>query len=338
MSTITTPNIAQFGRAWKLTINTVPDESGVQQQVTVMSNSFSPEPLHITFEVFQSTQVGDGGLWYADITVYNLDGPTTELEITQGMTVSLEAGYMYQPYGTIFQGEIFQPMWEREQVTDFVLKLHCVVGFLDTTNNFSAMSFASGVSQRDIIARMAAGASGQDYPAPVNTPMGLQTNAGADSALHQTKLSRGGVLFGTAQKYMAQAAKYNNLNTWRDNIQQNIADLLQEQKNVPTVVIGAGNGLLGTPQQTQFGMSCRTLLDPRIIPAGQVFLDQSKLNVRQMPQSLNGSQYPSILSQSGKYGILSVRHVGDSRGNTWESQLTCSLYSNDLLTALQPWG
>lgn len=314
----------QFGRSWKLTINTVPSETGIQQKITALSNSWSPEPLHITFETFQSV---NSALWYADISIYNLDSSTLNAVITQGMTVVLEAGYMNQPYGVIFEGTIFQPLWERENVTDFKLTLHCIVGFITNGNNFSAQSFAKGLTQRQLVARMATGAS---------TPIPLVINAEADSELSQTTQSRGGIIFGQPDTYFEQATKYSGLNTWQSNAQASII-ALRQSKTAPTVKFGVGNGLLGTPQQTQFGVDCRVLLDPRITPATQIYLDQTSLTVRQLPLSANGTTYPSILSQSGYYAVLAVRHIGDSRGNTWETQVTGSLYSDELLEALKAW-
>lgn len=314
----------QFGRAWKLIINTVPDESGTQQQLIALSNTWQPEALHITFETFQSVT---SALWYADITIYNLNKASLNLVITQGMTLSLEAGYMNQPYGTIFDGTIFQPIWDRENVTDFKLTLRCVVGFINNRYNFTAQPFAAGLNQRQLIARMATGAT---------TPLQLHTNPGADQVLSTTRLSKGGVLFGDPVKLMQQATMYTGLNQWQTEAQANIIALRQSTQ-VPTLQISVGNGLLGTPQQTQYGVDCRILMDARATPATQFYLDQSALTVRQLPRTLDGSSYPTILSQSGTYAILAVRHIGDSRGNTWESQITGSLYSDELLEALQSW-
>lgn len=319
-----TSSLAQFGRAWKLTVNTVPDETGIQQQITAFSSAWIPEALHITFETFQSV---NSALWYADISIYNLNNATLNTIITQGMTVSLEAGYMNKPYGVIFEGTVFQPLWERENVTDFKLTLHCVVGFINNGNNFAAQSFAKGLTQRQLVARMAAGAS---------TPVPLVTNPDADTALSKTTLSRGGIIFGNPDKYFEQASKYSDLNTWQSNAQASIISL-SKSANLPTFTFGVGSGLLGTPQQTQFGVDCRVLLDPRITPATQIYLDQSALTVRQLPLGLAGNTYPTILSQSGYYAVLAVRHMGDSRGNTWETQITGSLYSDELLEALQSW-
>lgn len=315
----------QFGRAWKLTINTVPDDTGQQTQITAMSNTFQPEGLHITFETFQSV---NSALWYADISIYNLNAATLNIAITQGMTISLEAGYMNQPYGVIFDGTIFQPLWERENITDFKLTLHCIVGFINNGNNFAAQSFAAGLTQRQLVARMASTAF---------RPVPLVTNQAADTVLNKVTLSKGGIIFGQPDKYFAQASRYNGLSTWQSNAQANILQLRQSS-TAPTFTFGAGNGLLGTPQQTQFGVDCRVLLDARITPGAQVYLDQSSVSIRQQPLSITGSTYPTILSNSGTYAVLAIRHIGDSRGNVWESQITGSLYQGELLEALTPYG
>ena len=316
----------QFGRAWNLVINTIPDETGVAQQVTAFYNTpslpgWQPEGLHITFEVFQGVSQA---LWNAEIVIYNLDAPTTNLVITQGMTVQLSAGYVNQPYGVIFEGTVFQPLWERENIVDFKLTLRCIVGFIADGNNFSTTPFAAGLTQRQLVARMAANAM---------NPVALTTNPAADTALSQNTLSKGGVIFGQVSKYLDQASKYNGSNSWYDAAAANIQKLISSD-TAPTFTFGYGNGLLGTPQQTQLGVDCRVLLDPRITPAAQVVLNQTGLTIRQLQLDL-GTTYPTVLDQSGTYAVAAVRHIGDSRGNTWETQITGLLYRGALLAAVQ---
>jgi hypothetical protein len=90
-------NIAQFGRKRQLTIQ---DGSG-NQLLQFGASDWLPEQLQVTFDTYQSVSKH---LWQATISIYNLNSPTTNIVLKQGMKVKLEAGYMKGPYGTIFEG------------------------------------------------------------------------------------------------------------------------------------------------------------------------------------------------------------------------------------------
>src|SRR5208337_4492188 len=129
----------RFGRVWKVTIqgaDGVTIEFGTTQPP---GNIFSPEPLQMTFETYQTIQQA---FWYCDIVIYNLNSPTEQEILLQGMTVTLDAGYQGQPYGTIFQGTLLQPLWEREDGIDDKLTLHCVCGLIEAGNNFVGQTIA----------------------------------------------------------------------------------------------------------------------------------------------------------------------------------------------------
>jgi hypothetical protein len=298
-SVSTTP---QLGIAWSLEILTSPDSDGNQQQVTAYSNSWQPEGLEIQFEMNYTNK---SAFWYADISIYNLNEATEQLVLKQGMIVTLKAGFQNQPYGVIFQGALFQPLWEREDMTDFKLTLHCIVGVSELSNNFASSAYGPGLSQRDIVTRMAADA---------RTPFTIQTSDG----LTKKSYPRGQVIFGSPGKVLEEMALDNAYSTWFDGVRAYVADLSQAT-SVPTYTFGPGKGLVGTPQVTQDGVNMTVLLDPRIEIGEQIMLDQSA--IRQQPR-VQGS-YPTILDHDGIYIVLGIAHRGDSRGNVWFSDLTC---------------
>jgi hypothetical protein len=78
--------------------------------------------------------------------------------------------------------------------------------------------------------------------------------------------------------------------------------------------------LLGTPEQTQLGVNFKVLLDSRLqfkLPAMQAQL--KNVVIEQAPFQVRTNQ--SLLTQDGVYFAAGVRHVRDTRGNEWESQL-----------------
>ena len=316
----TASTITNFGKAWKLSILTIPDSSGNQQVVTALSNTWTPEPLEIEFETYQTIE---NAYWFADISIYNFDNPTVQIVLKQGMTVKLEAGYQNKiGYGTIFEGTLFQPTWERVNGIDSKLTLHCIVGLLENTNNFVAFNTAAGLTQRDIVARMAA-APHIAYPLDVSNVVLPDT----------VQTSRGNVYFGQPLPYLQQIATQNTSNLWITNLAANIRALV-DATVVPTLQVGPTTGLLSTPQQTQDGVEIRINLDSRAILRGQVALAPN-VNVKQL-QRVQGN-YPTILDAQGKYAIAGVRHVGNSRGNLWDTYITGITFIGSRLGLQQPY-
>lgn len=304
-----TPN---FGIKWKLTITTTDG-----QEIVAEYASWLPESLQLTFDTYQTTQAA---FWYADIAIFNLNDPTTQQILKQGMAVKLEAGYQSGAFGTIFEGTLFQPMWERVDGIDYKLTLHCLVGLVEETNNFVSLSVANGLSQRELVARMAQNCIYQLDTTNVDFPQ------------EQTS-SRGEVIFGQPGKYFKELADFNGINYWASSYAANIRELLPKQTDIPTLQYSPLTGLLGTPQQTQDGVDIRVLLDPRATLATQFQLSPGTA-IRQLPRT-QGS-YPTILDQNGLYVIAGVRHVGDSRGNTWDTHITGYTYIGSRLALLNP--
>lgn len=311
-----------FGISWRLRISTTP-VNGSSTVFTVatpdnLNNPANPigpnqnpwawEPLQIEFEVRQSIGPAGaiGGFWFADISIYNLNGPTTNILLTQGMGVQLEAGFQLPGnFGTIFEGTLFQATWERIDGITTKLTLHCIVGIIETTNNFISLNSAAGLTQRQIIARMAAGAA---YPLDsdnVDLPDTFTT-------------SRGEVYFNQPDKYFLQTAIESQTNFWISNMAVNIRALV-DATEVPVLQVSPETGLIGTPQQTQDGVELKILLNPNALLRTKVQLSPNT-TINQLVRQQG--TYPTILDQKGTYAIAAITHRGNSRGNEWFSYLT----------------
>jgi hypothetical protein len=304
--------IPRFGRAWNLLIE---NSDGVSIQFgtnPAPGNPFLPEPLQITFETYQTIQQG---FWYCDISIYNLNSPIEQEILLQGMTVTLDAGYQTQPYGTIFKGTLLQPLWERENGTDDKLTLHCVCGLVEVNNNFIAQTIAGGLSQRQIVAQMAAACH---FPLDA-------TNVDELSSSKQTRAS---TYFGQPGEFFQEIADFNNANLWFSNMAVNIRQLRQ-QTEIPTLSYGPGTGLLGTPKQTQDGVIMTVNLDSRVGLMTQVQLQEGVI-ISQLPRNI--PSYPTILDANGLYIVGAVKHFGDSRGNTWDTEITGFVNAGSLLS------
>ena len=74
------------------------------------------------------------------------------------------------------------------------------------------------------------------------------------------------------------------------------------------------SGLIGSPQQTEDGVTFKCLLNPRIKINSTVHIDPTLIIERQYS---DGSEQGRILDQDGTYRIISLNIQGDTRGNDW---------------------
>jgi len=257
--------------------------------------------LRVTFNI-QKTGVQEA-INYGDITIYNLS-PQTECDIIKyGMRVIVEAGYNDGQYGQIFDGDVFQLMWNRENVVDYTLTLHCFDGDSQLNYNIVGMTVQASHDMRsDLLAIM------KNARSPFG---GGQIVADID----ETPMPRGKVFFGMPKDYFRKIAKANNAQWYYADRHLSFSTLT----NVPqdeAIVISPNNGLIGTPQQIEYGVQFRCLLNPAIkiqLNPMRVKLDMS--TIRQ--QKIMIGQLPTRLDQDGIYAVSSLTHIGDTRGDDW---------------------
>lgn len=295
-----------FGYAWELSIDTSPDGDGTSETITVSSSSWDPEALRIVFDVdmpaFRS-------LWFAKVSIYNMNAATAQKVITQGMNLTLKAGFQTQPYGTIFEGVIYQPLWEREGVVDFKLTLMCYTGLAEIIGNFASVRGSAGSIQSGLIAQIAQASQ---------TPVAIDQLSTA--LLPQSALPRPRPFFGDPNEFFERVAAGSNLQQWVGFRGLNMTDV-QATAGSDTIEYSPTTGILGTPVQTQDGISMRVALDARLQtlnPAMQVKINNAV--IRQLEKY--PGDFPTILDKDGLYLVMGVRHVGDSRSDTWYTEIT----------------
>ncbi|MGI8770934.1 MAG: hypothetical protein ACR2JE_05820 [Acidobacteriaceae bacterium] len=238
--------------------------------------------------------------------------------------VSLSAGY--QADGTpaeIWRGLVFQPMFEREG-TDFKLSLRCIIGFLE--KRFISTTVGPIATQWEIVQRMCQSALPKPIPiAHLDPP----------SAFNGRQMTRTSTIFGTPTRFLQQIAAQNGMVSYFDADGLHMGKL-ETPSTAPDITYGPPlapgqqphsdeanitRSLIETPQQTDFSVNFRVLLDPRPqtkLPPMLVKIDNTI--IRQQPlQNLTNS---SILTQDGVYIVAGVRHFGDSRGNEWYTEIT----------------
>jgi len=227
---------------------------------------------------------------------------------------SLSAGYESDA-GTvqIFAGTISKIRWGKQNTTDTFVDLD---GFdSDQAYNWSVTN-----------ATLAAGWSPDDMHRTLSQSVGLYgVNAGLKPTLPPVKLPRGRVLYGMTRDHLRGFGKFVGCD-W--NMQDGRLNLIPQSNgylpdDVP--VLSPATGLIGTPELTLEGIVVRCLLNPRIKAGMRVQIDNSYITntVVKTPITTEDIKMPT-LDPRGVYKVLYVVHTGDSRGQTWQTEMICT--------------
>ena len=327
-----------WGQAWKLVVQyatAATAATGTTDSLTISYESWLPEALRVTFEV---AQVMNGSpVWYADISLYNLDDQVAQNILQNATWATLSAGFQTGPNvaSIIWDGPVFQTLYSREGVVDQKVTLHCVASplFLD-----EIVAFAVGpqASQTQMLAAMCA----QVNAPPLSDSSGNPTlGTLAAQRMNAVQYPRGKTVFGKVSRYFSQVADSNIVQNWNDGKQLYISELTSGATQ-PNYVFspplfgdyaqtqglppGTTQSIVGTPLQTPQGVVFTVLLDPRLkvqLPPLAVQLVRTTVNTFQRTP-LSGDQGAAALNSNLLFFVAQVRHTGDTRGNEWTTEVT----------------
>ena len=342
MSTAST--IPLFGQAYKLTVE-YKTATGTQL-TTLTCNTWEPEALRITFEILQSSLATPFG--FADIVIYNMSAATVQ-DILFGATwVSLEAGFQTGPTQSsqIWAGPVLQVLYDRENVVDQRVTLHCVYNPLAMTQPIAFSLY--GASQTQMLAAAAA----QINLPPITQKSGT-TSAYAQQAMDAKQYPRGITVFGTMGKQLDTVANDQFLTTTRDGTQAYITEMAAPGAAIPAPsfvfsppvqpgdpplpsTVSVTSSIIGTPKQTTTGVIFTVLLDPRLkftIPIQVVQLIRTLPSQIAIQPNPSGGNLVTPFDNNLTFFVSQVRHIGDSRGNDWYTEVTgySTTYASHLL-------
>lgn len=247
----------------------------------------------------------------AEIRVYNLSETTVKQIRNEFTTITLQAGYEAN-YGVIFTGNIKQVRFGRENGTDTYIDI--AAGDGDDAYNFAVVNttLAAGAKQADQVAAAGRALSGK----------GVGTGYVADTG--PQALPRGKVMYGMARDYLRQSAEASST-TW--SIQDGKLQLVSLTGTLPNeaVVLNSKSGLVGTPEQTNDGITAKCLLNPLLKIGGKVMIDEKDIQEAKLPDTEKDAtaNKPATIANDGQYRILTIEHTGDTRGNDWYSNIVC---------------
>lgn len=351
-------NLPLWGQAWELTVTAAAAGSTAEnplfEQTVISYKTWSPEALRVTFEVTQAMNTSP--LWYADISIYNLANAAQQNILLNATWATLQAGFQSGPNqcATIWSGPVFQTILTREDVVDQKVTLHCVANPL-IMDQIVSFSMNYGSSQAHLLTKMSEEINAPPISADQGTlgPVAAQRTAAV-------QYPRGNTVFGRVNKYLAQIADSNFLQSWIDGKQTYVSEVNTGKTTIDYIYspafppggtdagynlpAGTTQSIIGTPEQIQQGVVFTVLLDPRLKVALPPLLVQLvRTTITQLVRTpFVNSDLPTMLAASDNanltFWVAQIRHIGDTRGNDWHTEVTgySTAYADTLLNLFTP--
>jgi hypothetical protein len=270
-----------FGRRYRITVS---DESG---------NALDVSNLHCTFNIVKTIQMQPNS---SKIVIYNLNAQTENSIMMTGKRVTVEAGYEGSQFGLIFDGDILQTFRERENGNTF--KLIIIALDSDRAINFEIANFsiARGQTARSIVEHIANKASNPISLGSISDKLNGQT------------LTRGKVFFGKMSDYLRQIAKSYDLHFYMDDGKLNLISM-DELPDGEIFELSPESGLIGTPTQTDYGISGQCLLNPQIKLNSLIHIDNSLVRAKQIEINNANSAPGAVASTNNSDNAPSVNNA-----------------------------
>ena len=236
------------------------------------------------------------------MTIYNLSPNTENKLIKAGQRIIIEAGYTGSQYGAIFAGKVVQPIRSKENAVDYKLTLVSMDEEVYASYGLVGVSLVAQQSARDAVNAVLTKATYKQQA-------GELTN-------FNIKYPRGKVMFGSPQQFLKDIARSENATYFSNDGKVNIISATDVPKG-QILSFGPDSGLIGTPTQTEYGISLKVLMNPRIEINSLFHVDNKKIEGYKYQQ---GNPVRG-LDQEGIYRAVRIRHVGDTRGEDWYTEI-----------------
>lgn len=273
-------------------------------------NALDLSALHITFSVHGATTQT---LKRATVRVYNLAQDTINRVQREFTRFTLQAGYD-GGIGQIFSGSITKIKRGRENATDSFLELEGADG--DKVYNWGVVSttLAAGWTYQDKISALAKAMESYGILMGVMPP------------LPSTKGPAGITMYGMVRDHLRQTADAIGCD-W--NIHDGRLNFIPKGGYLTSdaIVLSPSTGMVGVPELTMEGIVVKCLLNPNIKAGMRVQIDNSFITdtvVKKPMQPQTQDIKMPTLDARGVYKVLYVVNNGDTRGQTWYTEMICS--------------
>ena len=256
---------------------------------------------------------------HAAIRVYNLSKSTAE-KIRSGAYgfVVLNAGYQDGNFGTIFKGSVMQVKVGRESNLDT---------YVDILASDGDAAYNQGVVATSVARESPLNAQlNPIFSAMVELGIGKSVEDMKSKAVYVMNL-RGKVLFGLARaklRNLVQSLDYS----WSIQGGEVVVVPYEGYEKGVVVDLSPGTGLIGTPEQTDSGITATSLLNANLKVGALVRILPEAINreylTKQAPisyDSRSSIRNLTPLAKDATYLVVVSECEGDTRGDAWYSRL-----------------
>lgn len=251
-----------YGRRYRITVS---DNKG---------NGFDVSQLRCTFNIVKTILMEPN---LSQIIIYNLNAQTENSIEMYGTRVTVEAGYEGNQYGTIFDGDILQTIRDKEDGATYRLTIVALDGDKSVNFDIANYSVLRGQTARTIVEHIVNKAQ---YPVSLGSISKVLNNTPA--------LTRGKVFFGKSSDYLNQIAESNKCKSYTEDGKVNIIKLDEMPKD-EIIDLTPKNGLIGTPEQSDYGVNGQCLLNPKIKVNSLIHIDNSLVRAKKISITGNNS-------------------------------------------------
>ncbi len=316
MTVTATPT--QLGQKWLRYARVLVGKNGngdVSPTVGISIESAQPDGsspgLRIKFEITKTIYHTPN---QALITIYNLLQEHEQAIDKEYNDLILIAGYQGQER-VVFRGNIRFTHFYGDGL-DRYAEINAADGDKDFHNALVNFTLAAGHDDQDTIDNLL-------------TSFQATTKGHIHGKHISRKRIRGRTYSGSARDVLTALAREND-GHW--SIQDGLLNLVPVDSVLPTeaIVVSSDNGLLGPPEVNDKGITIRTMLEPRIVPGGKLWLQNNEVRQKHLKAALTGQKHklkganvPVRLDPDGIYKVFAHKLTGDTRDTEWVSECRC---------------
>lgn len=220
------------------------------------------------------------------------------------------------------------------QLLTFVGQIRWVTTYQDGTNAITEIHAADGERDAQTIVNFTLAAGTTEQQLVDKLLAALELTTAGHIVIKDRKRLRGRVVSGRALEHLARLAQEHGANA---SIQDGRLDIVPAGSVLPdqAIVIRADTGMKEAPEVDDQGVKFRTQLDPRLRCNGRVKLDNHDLKLKVFkererkpgakpsvhPKKPAKSKHLARLDPDSVYKVYKHVMKGDTRGNSWESEV-----------------
>lgn len=241
------------------------------------------------------------------LKVYNLSESSRNKISQEYQGVILKAGYGENP-NIIFNGSIRNVFHIREQ-ENMVSWIYCADGDAYSRKSITQLTTGPNKSLEQLIKDLA----GQLLDENGNAPA-----IGEINITNGNNKIKGLVISGKTSEALNLLADSYRFNWFIDSGTFYAVGETQYLENSPVTTTSPTTGMIESPILTETGVDVKTLLNPSVSPGRQFRIKSAGTSIQ---LGLLYFQNVPVTVAEGKYKVLRVKHIGDTRGNDWYSEI-----------------